>query len=83
MYEEETRNLAGKKLLNREQMHERIGWKPSNSHLWRMEKQGKFPARVRLSYSKVCWVESEIDEWINERIEKRNKAMNDRKGGLK
>ena len=39
--------------------------------LWRWERAGKFPKRVRVSHSKVAWVESEIDEFLAKRIASR------------
>ena len=41
--------------------------------LWRWEKAGKFPRRVRVSHIKVAWVEDEIDTWIAARISERRK----------
>ncbi|MBN8963028.1 MAG: AlpA family phage regulatory protein [Rhizobiales bacterium] len=39
--------------------------------LWRWEKAGKFPRRVRISHLKVAWVESEVDAHIAARIDAR------------
>ncbi|WP_438277975.1 helix-turn-helix transcriptional regulator [Nitrobacter sp.] len=36
--------------------------------LWRWEKAGKFPRRVRVSHLKVAWVEDEVDRHIATRI---------------
>ncbi|EAQ34565.1 hypothetical protein NB311A_06091 [Nitrobacter sp. Nb-311A] len=36
--------------------------------LWRWEKAGKFPRRVRVSHLKVAWVEDEVDRHIAARI---------------
>lgn len=38
---------------------------------WRWEKSGKFPRRVRVSHLKVSWVESEVDAWVDAKIEER------------
>jgi len=35
--------------------------------LWRLEKSGKFPKRVNMTDSRVGWIETEIDEWIEAR----------------
>ena len=32
--------------------------------LWRWEKAGLFPKRIRLGGNVVAWVESEIEEWF-------------------
>ena len=44
----------------------------SSAHIDRLEKAGGFPKRVRLSPSRVGWLESEIQEWIRERTEARD-----------
>lgn len=35
--------------------------------VWRMEKEGKFPARRRLSAGRVGWLRSEVEAWAGER----------------
>ncbi len=42
------------------------------NHIRRLEKQGKFPKRVRLGPNRVGWLEHEIDEWIVDRIAERD-----------
>jgi len=42
------------------------------SSIYALMAQGKFPASVQLSLKSVGWVDSEIDEWIAERINNRN-----------
>jgi len=39
----------------------------SEQTLWRMEKQGELPARIKISKRTVGWRESEIEEWLNNR----------------
>jgi prophage regulatory protein len=46
----------------------------SKSQLWRLERDGKFPKRVRLSEARVAWVESEIDTWVELRLKARDLA---------
>ena len=36
----------------------------SETFLWREEKAGRFPARVRLGAGAVAWFEDEIAEWV-------------------
>jgi predicted DNA-binding transcriptional regulator AlpA len=38
----------------------------SNTTLLRLEKTGKFPARIRLSPHCIAWVAAEIDAYIDE-----------------
>lgn len=33
--------------------------------LWRMEKRGELPPRIRISTRAVGWLESDIEEWLN------------------
>lgn len=37
----------------------------SRTTIWRMEKSGKFPARVRLSSTRIGWRSSDIQNWIH------------------
>jgi len=39
----------------------------SRSTIWRLEKEGNFPHRLKISAGCVGWKKSEIDEWINGR----------------
>lgn len=44
----------------------------SIQHITRLEKVGQFPKRVLLTQARVGWVEEEIDEWMRQRIAKRD-----------
>lgn len=46
----------------------------SKSYIYVLVKQGLFPKPVKLSERSVAWVESEIQQWIDDRINQRNKA---------
>ncbi len=48
----------------------------SNTHMLRLESRGRFPKRVYLSPQKVVWLESEVSEWLEDRIQKRSKNPN-------
>lgn len=37
------------------------------STIWRLEREGKFPARRKLSAGRVGWVRSEVESWMQER----------------
>ena len=39
----------------------------SRSTIYRLEAQGKFPARVRLGENSTGWYSDEIDEWLANR----------------
>lgn len=37
------------------------------STIWRLEREGKFPARRKLSAGRVGWVRSEVEAWVQGR----------------
>ena len=39
----------------------------SRTTIWRLERAGKFPQRLRLSSNRVGWYQSEVEEWISTR----------------
>jgi len=39
----------------------------SRSTRWRLEREGKFPARHYISQNTIGWLASEIDQWIESR----------------
>ncbi len=39
----------------------------SRTTLWRMEREGHFPRRLRLSNTRVGWKAQEVVEWIESR----------------
>jgi prophage regulatory protein len=41
----------------------------SGTTIWRQEKAGKFPKRYKIGLNRVAWVDSEIEEWILEKVE--------------
>jgi prophage regulatory protein len=43
----------------------------SDPTIWRMEKEGKFPKRLRLGGNSCGWLESEIHGWLDERAAER------------
>ena len=46
-------------------VHQAVGL--SRTTIWRLEKDGKFPARRKLSTNSVGWLKSSIEEWIQSR----------------
>jgi prophage regulatory protein len=44
----------------------------SKPHLWRLEKQNKFPKRVPIGPARYGYVESEIDAYVDELIAARD-----------
>jgi len=41
-------------------------------HIWRLERDGQFPKRIQLGPMAVGWLESEVNDWIKERIAERD-----------
>ena len=55
------------RLLTFDEVHKRTGIKKSSAYA-KMAK-GLFPKPVRIAARSVRWVESEIDDWIHQRIQ--------------
>jgi prophage regulatory protein len=39
----------------------------SSMHIWRLEKAGRFPRRIRLGPNRVGWSLKEVTDWIEAR----------------
>ena len=39
----------------------------SRTTVWRLERAGKFPSRMRLGENSVGWLEEEVQSWIESR----------------
>lgn len=62
------------RLLSKRQLKELVLYCPQ--HIQRLENANCFPRRVRLGNgprSRVGWIESEVLEWLRERIDAREK----------
>ncbi len=46
----------------------------SRTTRWRLERDGKFPHRRRISTSAVAWVESEVQDWLRACLEEKPAA---------
>lgn len=46
----------------------------SESSIWRREKEGRFPARIRLTPRTTVWRESDINEWLRNPTEYRQEG---------
>ncbi|HHQ6589359.1 TPA: helix-turn-helix transcriptional regulator [Serratia fonticola] len=47
----------------------------SKAWIYRLMSQGKFPTSVKIGTRAIAFVESEIDEWVNERIAESRKEV--------
>lgn len=41
----------------------------SRTTIWRLERQGEFPRRIRISTNRVAWLVSDVEEWLASRQE--------------
>ena len=57
------------RMISKRQLKELVLYSPQ--HIARLEKAGKFPKRVTLGQCRVGWVEREVLDWLQERIERR------------
>ncbi len=57
------------RLLSKRQLKEMVLYSPQ--HIARLEKAGKFPKRVQIGPSRVGWVEDEILDWLQSKLERR------------
>jgi prophage regulatory protein len=60
-----------KRILRLPDVLARVGY--SNMHLFRLEREGKFPKRFKLNpgagkNGSIGWLESDINEWISTRV---------------
>lgn len=54
------------RLLRFGEVRQRTGL--SRSTIWRMERSGVFPRRIKVSVNVVAWREDEVSEWIASKI---------------
>jgi len=55
------------RILSKRQLKELVLY--SNSHVARLEKAGKFPKRIQLGPNRVGWVETEVMDWLQQRLD--------------
>lgn len=61
-----------KKLIKKREVCALVSYSPA--HLDRLEAARLFPKRVRLGQARVAWVEEEVHQWIQQRIEARDRS---------
>jgi len=44
----------------------------SDATIWRMEKSGKFPRRIKLGGNSVGWFVNEVDDWLSQKADDRD-----------
>ena len=55
------------RLLSKRQLKEMVLYSPQ--HVARLEKAGEFPRRVQIGPNRVGWVEGEVLDWLQERLD--------------
>ena len=59
------------KMLSKRQLKELVLYSPQ--HIARLEAAGSFPKRVKLCNNRVGWIEQEVLDWLQIRIDARVK----------
>src|SRR5438067_572351 len=67
-----TRTIMPKLLLFSELRNEGVLY--TRRHVDRLEAEGKFPKRVPVGDARVAWVAQEVRDWIEKRINARERA---------
>ena len=62
-----------KSLIRLSEVQRRTGY--SKAWLYRLMSQGKFPSSIKIGSRAIAFVENEIDDWINQRIEESRKEV--------
>ncbi|GEO42135.1 hypothetical protein SAE02_62830 [Skermanella aerolata] len=57
------------KLISSRELREMIPY--SAVHIWRLERDGKFPRRIHLGPRRIAWRKTEITEWIENKSKSR------------
>ena len=68
--EQQTENV---RLIRRKEVQAKTGLGASS--IYAMMQQGPFPKAVNISERRVAWIESDVDQWINERIASHKAAI--------
>ena len=63
------------RILSKRQLKELVLYSPQ--HISRLEKKNLFPQRVQIGQCRVGWIEQEVLDWLQERIKRRDQALND------
>jgi prophage regulatory protein len=68
----ETTTATPTKIISQKELAIRVPYSPVQ--IWRLEKAGKFPRRLKLGPNRVGWVEDEVEAWLRQRMEDREVA---------
>ena len=62
-------NIQDRRILRKPELFMRISL--SDATIWRMERAGKFPKRIRLGGQSVGWFSDEVDGWLEKKAAER------------
>ncbi|AMZ10546.1 AlpA family transcriptional regulator [Salmonella enterica subsp. diarizonae] len=63
--------MTSHQLLRLKQVEAKTGIKRSQIYLYMQS--GNFPHSIKIGPASVAWLESEIDEWIDQKLERRKR----------
>ena len=58
-------NDQERRILRKPELMTKIGL--SDASIWRMERAGRFPKRIRLGGKSVGWFSDEVEKWFQEK----------------
>ena len=58
------------RILSKKAVKELVLYSPQ--HIARLEVAGKFPKRVKIGNNRVGWIEKEVLDWLQEKIDERD-----------
>jgi prophage regulatory protein len=62
------------RLISYDDLKPAKGIRYSRTQLWRLERDGHFPKRIRIGVKHYAWIEDEVDRFIVEKIRARDEA---------
>ena len=62
--------MNGQRLVTMRELIKRVPF--SRVHVYRLIRDGKFPAPIKLGDRRVAWLEHEIESWIAARVTERD-----------
>jgi len=54
------------RIIMQKELGRRVPFSPVQ--IWRLEKAGEFPRRVKLGPNRIGWVEEEVEAWLRQRM---------------
>ena len=63
------RKKSGHRLVRLPEVKDRMGIAKSKTRIYDLMQQGQFPRPIQLGPHSVAWIEEEVIQWINSRIE--------------